>query len=176
MKKLNTVLMLTLGAMAAQAQITLTTTDMPSPGWTNVERRDSSTGAVNWGNRGANQVYNFGSFSNNQPDTVFYLTPTSNQTSAVPNATIAVTSDHVSYLLGKNSAAKFDFEGLETTIMGWNTTFPFNPVSDIYHFPSDGASPALTSLRAWSTVGWCDVRRPGSTSPVHCGRCRPWPS
>ena len=152
MKKLNAVWMLMASAMISHAQITLTTTDMPLPGWTNVEHKDTNTRNANFGNRGANQVYDFGSYTHDAPDTVFYLTPTSAQLATVPNANIAITGDRVTYLFGRNAAAKFDFEGAQSTISGNSLLVAFSPVDDAYQFPVQYSHSFLGSYAFTKTV------------------------
>jgi hypothetical protein len=65
----NTLLVLTclivVSAATAQQPITLTSADMPTAGWTQRTAKDTlPLPAINFGNKGANQVYDF---SNLQP-------------------------------------------------------------------------------------------------------------
>ena len=107
---------------------------MPTVGWNNIMAKDTSIGTINWGTKGANQVYTFTALQHNVGDTTFYAAPTNAQTTAVPNTNLTATNDHNTYLLIKNSAAKLDYEGLETTLSGYHTIVAENPVSDLYHF------------------------------------------
>ena len=120
--------------LSLSAQITLTTTDMPTAGWTNVMAKDTSISAINWGSRGANQVYTFTALQHNVGDSAFYAAPTSAQSAAVAGTNLTVTNDHNTFLLIKNAASKLDYEGLETTLSGYHTIVALSPVGDLYHF------------------------------------------
>lgn len=134
MKRLFTLLSLSLCTLLSFAQITFTSTDIASAGWVNVMQKDTQTGTVNFGNRGANQVYDFHTLQNNLPDSLFYLTPTSAQTSAVPGATLAITGDHSTYVFAKNQSTLFSYVGGQAVINGTTLLTPFTPVDTGYKF------------------------------------------
>jgi PKD repeat protein len=138
MKKTLTLLFLSLCVFFSNAQITLVSADMPVAGWVNVMQKDTLTGAVNWGNRGANQVYDFSAFQNNKPDSLFYLTPTPSQTSSVPNAAgtggLAITSDHSTYIFAKNASTLFSYVGGQIVYSGTTILTPFNPIDTGFKF------------------------------------------
>lgn len=134
MKRLLTLLSLSLCTYAAQAQITFLSTDIATAPWTNVMQKDTQTGAVNFGNRGANQVYDFHTLQNNVPDTLFYETPTSTQLSSIPGATLALTGDHNTYIFAKNQTALFSYVGGQAVYNGTTLLTPFNPIDTGYKF------------------------------------------
>ncbi|MBS1624602.1 MAG: PKD domain-containing protein [Bacteroidetes bacterium] len=134
MKRLLTLLSLSLCTLLSHAQITFTSTDIASPGWVNVMQKDTQTGTVNFGNRGANQVYDFHTLQNNVPDTLFYETPTNAQTSAIPGATLALTGDHNTYIFAKNQSTLFSYVGGQAVYNGATLLTPFSPIDTGYKF------------------------------------------
>jgi len=136
MKKINILLFFSLCFYLTNAQITFLTTDIATAGYVDAHQKDTTTGAVNWGNRGANQVYDFSAFHNDAKDTIFYLTPTSAQTTAVPGTTLAITGDHNTYIFAKNAATLFDYTGGQTVVSGNAVTSAFSPIDTGYKFPT----------------------------------------
>ncbi len=136
MKKIITTLFFSLGCFLSQAQISFLFADIPSNTWTNAEQKDTSTGAVNWGSKGANQTYDFSRFHNRALDSVFYSTPTSAQTSAVPGCNLAITTDHNTYILAKSATTLFDYVGGQTIYNGNTILSNFNPVDTGYKLPT----------------------------------------
>ena len=134
MKKINSLLFFSLCFFLTQAQITFVSTDIATPTWVDSHQKDTSTGAVSWGNRGANQVYDFSSFQNQAKDTLFYLTPTNAQTTAVPGSTIAITADHSTYIFAKNAPTLLDYTGGQASFGGNVITTAFNPIDTGYKF------------------------------------------
>ncbi|MCW3125565.1 MAG: outer rane adhesin like protein [Bacteroidetes bacterium] len=135
MKRTLTLLFLSLCTLlTTHAQITLVTGDMPTVGWVNVMQKDTLSGAINYGSRGTSQVYDFSTFHNDKPDSLFYLTPTSAQTSAVPNAQIAITGDHSTYIFAKNTPAHFDYVGGQVVYSGTTLLTPFSPIDTGFKF------------------------------------------
>ena len=124
-------------SFSAQSQITLSSTDMPFATWTNPVAKDTPVTTINYGNKGANQVYDFSALTVTKRDTAVYLALTNTQHTQFPNATIAVTPDHGStFIFGKISASTYDAEGLQGQLAGNTTYANFSPVEDIYHFPT----------------------------------------
>ncbi|MBS1685719.1 MAG: PKD domain-containing protein [Bacteroidetes bacterium] len=134
MKRLLTLLSLSLCTLLSHAQITFTSTDIASAGWVNVMQKDTQTGTVNFGNRGANQVYDFHTLQNNVPDTLFYENPTNAQTSAIPGATLALTGDHNTYIFAKNQSTLFSYVGGQAVYNGATLLTPFSPIDTGYKF------------------------------------------
>jgi PKD repeat protein len=137
MKKINSLLLFTLCFCLAQAQISFLNSDMPVLPWTNAQQEDTSTGInVNFGNAGANQVYNFSSFHKDKLDTTYYTVPTSTQNATVPNANLSATNDHVTYLLGQKTTGFFDFDGLQTNADGNTIISNYSQIDTYYKFPT----------------------------------------
>lgn len=123
--------------IAANAQITLNSADMPTTGWTMRFAKDTlPLPAINFGSPGANQVYDFSNLQVLFYDTTEYRTPTSTQTTNYPGCNLAITNDGSNFLLAKNAASVFDYRGLEGYIGTTQSSAPFSPVEDIYHFPT----------------------------------------
>jgi hypothetical protein len=139
MKKINLLVFFSVCYFFTQAQITFLRSDMPSAGWTNIEQTDTTVSRVfytNFGNRGANQVYDFSNFRNAKADSVFYLAPNATQHSNVPNANIAVTTDHTTYLLGLDTTLYFAFDGLQTVAFGTTVYSNYTQIDTDYKFPT----------------------------------------
>jgi PKD repeat protein len=119
------------------AQISFSSTDMPTAGWTQAIVKDTlPLPTVNYGNKGANQVYNFSNLVQYKIDTAKYLALTPTQQTHFPNADLAVTSDNSTYLFTRNQTAKLDAEGIQG-VLGGNVTYAnFSPVDDAFHFPT----------------------------------------
>jgi PKD repeat protein len=140
MKKINILLFFSLCYFLSQAQISFLNADMPTLPWNDAQQKDTSVSDVintNFGNPGANQVYDFSMFHNRILDTAYYLVPTSAQTTAVPNANLAVTGDHVTYLMGQKQTSYFAFDGLQSQV-GSNSPIisNYSPIDTYYKFPS----------------------------------------
>jgi PKD repeat protein len=137
MKKIYSFIALSLCYFATQAQISFLNSNMPTLPWTNAQQKDTSTGfSVNFGNAGANQVYDFSSFHNDALDSTFYTVPTNTQTATVPNANLSATSDHVTYLLGQKATAYFAFDGLQTSVDGNTIISNYSQIDTYYKFPT----------------------------------------
>lgn len=136
MKRIPTFLLLSICTLLSHAQITFLTTDAPAAGWVNAQKKDTATGAINWGNRGANQVYDFSRFHNDGSDTTFYLAPTTAQTTAIPGSTLAVTGDRSTFFFAKNASTLFDYIGAQTIYSGTTLYSTFSPVDTTYKYPT----------------------------------------
>lgn len=137
MKKVNTLLFFLLCFFISNAQITFLHTDMPAVGWINAQQKDTLTSRVittNFGSKGANQVYDFSSLHNTALDSTYYIAPTNAQTTAVPNANLAVTGDHNTYLLGENKTSYFAFDGLQTSVNGNTILTNYTQIDTYYKF------------------------------------------
>lgn len=176
MKRLLTLLSLSLCTLLSHAQITFISTDIASAGWVNVMQKDTQTGTVNFGNRGANQVYDFHTLQNNVPDSLFYETPTSTQLSSVPGATLALTADHNTYIFAKNQSALFSYVGGQVVYNGTVLLTPFSPADTGYKFTttygqnfrgtygfqvtrpgSDFGQPSIYQVRITNTTSYKDT-------------------
>lgn len=189
MKKINILLFFSLCYLMTQAQITFLSTDIATAGWVDAHHKDTTTGAVNWGLAGANRVYDFSYFTHDAADSVFYLTPTSAQTSAVPGTTLAITADHNTFIFAKNAATLFDYTGGQTPVSGNAVTSAFSPVDTGYKFTtvygqhfsgtygfqtvlpgSSVGQPSIYEVRITNTTpytdtidGWGTVKTPAGT-------------
>jgi PKD repeat protein len=130
MKKFIPSFIFSLCCLLSQAQITFLKTDMP-------EHKDTLVSRVfptNWGLAGANRVYDFRMFHSTALDSIYYLTPTSAQNATVPNANLAVTSDHKTYLLGENTTSYFAFDGLQVEVNGNTIITNYSQIDTYYKF------------------------------------------
>jgi PKD repeat protein len=151
---------LLLNVFFTRAQITLTTTDMPTAGWTQVIAKDTPVTSINYGLAGANRVWNFSNLTRTNSDSVHYLAPTNTQLSQFPNATLAETVDGISFVMAKNSSSKFDAEGLQGVLAGNVTYANFSPVEDLYHFPTQYGGNFSGSWGFQNTVPGSSVGQP----------------
>ena len=98
---------LTIAFTQAQTPITFTSTDIASAGWTQITRKDTlPLPVINFGNKGANQVFDFSNLVWAVQDTLDYLTPTANQLSNVPGTDLAITPDGTNFLFTKTTLLK----------------------------------------------------------------------
>lgn len=109
---------------------------MPVAGYQAISAKDTPLTSVNYGLKGANQLYDFSTLTATKKDTLVYSNLTGAQQTNFPNATICATADHGgSYIYAKNTSSVFDIEGLSGTIGGNASRANFSPVEDLYHFP-----------------------------------------
>jgi hypothetical protein len=123
-------------SVSSYAQIVISNTDMPVAGWTHRTVKDTTPGVVNFGNKGANQIYDFSNLTGMVYDTIYYNALSAAQQTKFPNANVVVTADSVNFLYTRTTNAKFDWEGVEFPLGGILTAFNFSPVNDIYRFPT----------------------------------------
>ena len=139
MKKINILLFFSFCYFLSQAQISFLRSDMPTLPWNDAQQKDTLVSDVintNFGNPGANQVYDFSMFHNRILDTAYYLAPSSSQHTTVPNANLAVTADHLTYLLGQDTTSFFDFDGLQTAVNGNTIISNYSQIDTYYKFPT----------------------------------------
>jgi PKD repeat protein len=137
MKKIYGLLFFSIFFFSTQAQISFLNADMPTLPLTIAQQKDTSTGiGVNFGNKGANQVYDFSMFTNDKLDSTYYLVPTTTQSTTVPNANTAITGDHNTYLLGQKVTGFFAFDGLQTAVNGNTITTNYTQIDSYYKFPT----------------------------------------
>lgn len=118
------------------AQITLTSADMPSPGFSNPTSQDTVVSGINFGQPGANKTYTFTGLQANRLDTILYQNIPASQAANFPNSTVAITTDGAGYLYGRNSSTQFTFDGLSGTLLGCNTFVNLNPLAKAFQFPT----------------------------------------
>lgn len=130
-------LFLIVQSIAAQQPIILLSADMPTQGWTGGRvARDTIVSNIQWGNAGVNQSYTFTNLQSMVLDTNYYVALTSGQANTFPNADLAVTADNINYLFTNTTANDFRWEGLSGTLNGCSSDIIFNPVTQLYQFPS----------------------------------------
>jgi len=163
MKKLFTLSVLLSLCLSNFAQITFLSTDVPvaNPTWLQPIRKDTlPLPTINYGNKGANQVYNFSNLTPFRNDTIEYRTPTSTQLTNLGNAPdAAITQDGVNFLFTKTVPnSKLTLQGFEGIAFGTNISANYSPVPDIYRFPTQyngnfSGSSTLTKTLPGSQVG-----------------------
>lgn len=176
MKKYTLSTFIFLSFALAKAQISFLSTDMPALPWNNLQQKDTATGiGVNFGSRGANQVYDFSMFHFDVRDTTFYSAPTPTQLATVPNANLSATNDHISFLLGHTAATSFVWDGLQTTYNGTTILNNYTQVDTSYKFATNygntfsgtyGGStvlPATVFTSLAGLLGWNNIKIVNST-------------
>ena len=116
MKKTVTLFFILSAFIQSFAQITMDITNMPVASATSNQRMAKQTTPapiVNFGNKGANQFYNFSNLTHQQYDTILYKVPITSQRTAFPGTDDAITLDNVNYLYSKTTASKYQILGLE---------------------------------------------------------------
>lgn len=92
--------------------------------------------AVNYGNKGANQFYDFSNLVLYRYDTVEYRNPTSSQLSTCPQADAATTLDGTNFILTNTTTNKLILEGFEGQLTPGNTiSAAYSTKPDIYQLP-----------------------------------------
>jgi len=137
MKKIITLITNISFSLVAFCQISFTSADMPTAGFVQKVTRDTlPLPIVNYGNKGANQVYDFSTFTPYNNDTINYLTPTVSQLSKVPGSDLAITLDGANFLFTKTVSAKQTLLGFEGVLLGSNLSAFYNPAPETYRFPT----------------------------------------
>lgn len=139
MKKTFTLALVLSFFSSAFSQISLLLSDMPSA--TQTQRIAIDTfplPAVNFGNKGANQTYDFSNLTLFKYDTIEYRTPTSGQTTICPNADVATTLDGVNFILTNNDPGnnKLTLEGFQGLISGNVLGAEYSTKPDLIRFPA----------------------------------------
>ncbi|HWB62114.1 MAG TPA: PKD domain-containing protein, partial [Chitinophagales bacterium] len=126
-----------LSILHTQAQITLSSSDMPTAGWSEILVTDSpqTNNTIHYGNSGANQTYDFSGLTHvYKRDTVHYVSLNNTQQTNFPSATVAATLDYTNYVMLQTNSSKNDVEGLQGVIGGHTIYVKYSPVEDLYHF------------------------------------------
>lgn len=127
---------------SAQSPITFNIGDVPVAGPGSIQRIAIDTlplPSINFGSKGANQVYDFSNLVLWKYDTVEYRTPTSGQLSTCPNADDAITTDGSAFLFTNtdNANNKLTLEGFQGELTPGNSiSAAYSTKPDIYHFPT----------------------------------------
>jgi PKD repeat protein len=137
MKKLLLPLLICYQFLSAQSPITFVNSDAPTAGWTQKIVKDTlPLPAINYGNKGANQVYDFSNLVQFKLDTVEYRTPTNAQITDVPAAGIAITTDGANFLFTKTTSTQLTLEGFEGVLAGNTLRAAYQTPPVITKFPT----------------------------------------
>ncbi|MFN8323389.1 MAG: PKD domain-containing protein [Chitinophagales bacterium] len=140
MKKTFTLAIILSLFSSAFSQISLLLSDMPTA--TQTQRIAIDTfplPAINFGNKGANQTYDFSNLTLFKYDTIEYRTPTSGQTTICPNADVATTLDGINFILTNNDPGnnKLTLEGFQGLISGNVLGAEYSTKPDLIRFPAN---------------------------------------
>ncbi len=140
MKKILPFLLLCCNFVSAQSPITFNMSDVPVAGQTLRVAIDTfPLPTVNFGNKGANQVYDFSNLILYKYDTVEFRVPTSGQKTACPSADVATTLDGINFLLTNTDTPnnKLTLEGAELQFCPGQTIISaYSTKPDVYRFPT----------------------------------------
>lgn len=122
----------------ANAQITITSADMPAVGNTFPAWRDTMPLGFSVGQSGANRTWDFSALQPDVADTTHAVAPSSTPYAAgFPNASLALTNDFSGYLFYRNTAAALKAEGFANIDPNLGVvSVNFNPIPDQYRFPA----------------------------------------
>lgn len=121
----------------AQTPITFTSANAPVAPWTQKIVKDTlPLPSVSYGNKGANQTYDFSNLVLYKNDTIEYRIPTNTQLTNVPNADDAITNDGVSFLFTKTTSSQYTLEGFEGNVAGGILSASYSNPPKIYQFPT----------------------------------------
>jgi PKD repeat protein len=125
----------------AQTPITYNIADVPTAGQSQRIAIDTfPLPSVNFGNKGANQVYDFSNLTLFKYDTVEYRTPTNGQLTTCPSSDVATTADGVNFLLTNtdNANNKLTLEGFEGQLVpGTTLSAAYGTKPDLFRFPTN---------------------------------------
>lgn len=137
MKKAFTLILFFCLLESVKAQITFTSANAPVAYWTQRIVKDTlPLPSVSYGNKGANQVYDFSNLVLFKNDTIEYRTPTNTQLTNVPTADDAITNDGVSFLFTKTTSSQYTLEGFEGNLSGSTVAASYSAPPKIYQFPT----------------------------------------
>jgi PKD repeat protein len=125
-------------SLFSQMPIQLDSSHMPYAGWRQRVARDTfPLPAVNFGSKGANQVYDFSNLVLFDTDTIEYRPLTNAQITKFPNSNLATTSNGISFLFSRTTASQLTWQGIEGELLpGLNTDVTFNPQPIVAKFPT----------------------------------------
>jgi len=152
----------------AQQAITFTSADMPGGTsimlpWSNRIAVDTlPLPSINFGQKGANKVYDFSNLSVFRYDTVEYRALTNTQQQKFSAANIAITTDGRSFIYGKHTAnTNFTLEGLEGDLIpGYFSDVQFSPKSEVYKFPTQYGGTFSGSYGSTKIIPGSDINQP----------------
>ncbi len=168
MKKLFTLSIILSVFASSFSQITYNITDVPSaPSTQRIAQDTFPLPAVNFGNKGANQVYDFSNLVLFKYDTAEFKTPTNSQLTTCPNADVATTADGINFLLTNtdNANNKLTLEGFEGQLTPGNTvSAAYSTKPDLFRFPSNYLTTFAGTAYLQKTVPGSQVGQPLATS------------
>lgn len=119
--------------------------------------------AINYGNKGVNQFYDFSNLAVYKYDTVEYRNPTASQLSTCPQADAATTLDGTNYILTNTTTNKLILEGFEGQLTPGNTvSAAYSTKPDIYQLPMNYGTNFSGSFYLQKTVPGSQVGQPVS--------------
>jgi PKD repeat protein len=126
----------------SQQPIQLDSTNMPFAGWTQKTARDTlPLPAVNFGQKGANRIYDFSNLVLFDTDTIEYRALTNAQKTKFPTSNIATTSNGASFLFSKTTSSQLTWQGIDGELLpGLVTDVTFSPEPVIAKFPTQYGS------------------------------------
>ncbi len=134
---------------------------MPTAGWSQRVAKDTlPMPTINWGAKGANQVYDFSNLQVFKYDTTNYLTPTGTQQTNFPGCDLAITSDGTNFLYTKTTADSLVWVGLEGVLSGVPASAIFSPKNKIAKFPTQYGNTFPGSWGFQTTVPGSAVNQP----------------
>ncbi len=161
MKKLFTLSLLISFSILSFAQIVLTSSNMPTAGWSQRVAKDSlPLPTISWGNKGTNQLYDFSSLQVFKYDTTNYITPTGTQQTNFPGCDLAITSDGTNFLYTKTTTDSLVWVGLEGVLSGVPASAVFSPKNKIAKFPTQYGNTFPGSWGFQTTVPGSAVNQP----------------
>lgn len=164
MKKLYSVLFILLffSFTHSQQPIQLDSTNMPFTGWTQKTARDTlPLPTVNYGQKGANRVYDFSNLVLYDTDTIEYRSLTNAQKTKFPSSNLAITSNGVSFLFSKTTSTQLTWQGIDGELLpGLNTDITFNPEPIIAQFPTRFGNTFAGNWAFTKTVSGASVGQP----------------
>lgn len=168
MKKLLPLLLLCCNMALAQNPITFNIGDIPAAGQTQRIAIDTfPLPTINFGSKGANQVYDFSNLVLYKYDTAEYKTPTSAQLSTCPNADVATTADGINFLLTNtdNANNKLILEGFEGQLIPGNTlSAAYSTKPDLFRFPTNYQNTFAGNAYLQKSVPGSQVGQPLATT------------
>lgn len=145
-----------------QQPIQLDSTNAPYIGWSQKTARDTfPVPTVDYGQKGANQVYDFSNLELFDTDTIEYRALTPAQKTKFPTSTIATTQNGASFLFSKTTATGVTWQGLDGEVLpGLSTDVTFNPEPIVAKFLTQYGSAYSGSWGFAKTVSGADVGQP----------------
>ncbi len=161
MKKKSTLFVFAIICSSAVAQISFLTTDVPLTAWTQKIITDTlPLPVVNYGNKGANQFYDFSNLVQYKTDTIEYRTPNASQAATCPQADVATTLDGANFLLTNTTTANMTLDGFEGVLFGNTLSAAYQTKPVVYQFPMNYNTSFSGNFSLTKTVPGSQVGQP----------------